>query len=149
MRQRKGLFRWNVGGEIDSIAHFQIIVRIAELVPKTRFLLFTKRHYLVNAFVDRYGAIPSNLKLIFSAWPGMALDNPFGFPVSAPYAGEKPESWIACPGNCEKCAKARKANTGCWNAITGAVIGFRYHGTEDAAFSETFDSWDFVQGIAV
>ena len=142
-RQQKGLFRWNVGGEIDGLNHLRMIVRIAELVPGTRFLLFTKRHYLVNSYCDsmcRRSAIPSNLKLIFSAWAGMALDNPYSFPVSAPYAGTRPSGWKKCVGNCETCAEK---GLGCWSAKSGDVIGFAYHGTDYDSFAADFADWDF------
>lgn len=133
--QKKNLFRWNVGGEIDSLTHFHIIVKVAEMVPNTDFLIFTKRHYLVNGFVDRYGKLPSNLKLVFSFWPGMTMDNPHNFPVSCPYPTERPKTWIACLGNCEKCASLK---IGCWTASAGDTIGFHYHGTESAEFAESW-----------
>lgn len=134
--QKKGLFRWNVGGEIDSMAHFQMIVKIAELVPGTKFLLFTKRHFLVNSYVEKFGNIPSNLKLIFSVWPGMEIDNPSNFPTSCPYPDEEPKNWIKCIGNCETCAKLK---IGCWNAEKGETIGFHYHGNEVDNFKKQWE----------
>lgn len=135
-RQRKGLFRWNVGGEIDSVCHFEMIVRIAQLVPDTMFLLFTKRHFLVNSWIEKNGIIPENLKLIFSVWPGMEVENPYNFPVSCPYPNEKPETWKTCIGNCEKCAELK---IGCWYAEKGDTIGFHYHGTETAEFTAQWE----------
>lgn len=134
--QKKGLFRWNVGGEIDSMVHFQMIVKIAEMVPETKFLLFTKRHFLVNSYVEKYGNIPSNLKLIFSVWPGMEIDNPYNFPTSCPYPNKKPNGWKKCIGNCETCAKTK---TGCFNAKKGWIIGFYYHGNEGESFSKQWE----------
>lgn len=137
--QRKGLFRWNVGGEIFNLSYLQIMVKLANDFPKTRFLVFTKKHFLVNAYCDKHGgrkAIPENLKLIFSFWPGMELENPYNFPVSCPYPDEKPESWVKCSGNCEYCAKHE---IGCWVLKAGQTVGFKYHGTEEKAFSEEFE----------
>lgn len=141
-KQRKGLFRWNVGGELYNLTYLQIIVKLAREFPETRFLLFTKRHFLVNTFCERNGgrnAIPENLKLIFSMWPGMEMDNPYDFPVSCPYPDDKPETWVECPGNCETCANDNK---GCWNLTAGQTVGFHYHGTDAESFRE---DWDAMQ----
>ena len=136
--QRKGLFRWNVGGKIYNLTYLQIMVKLANDFPETRFLVFTKKHFLVNSYCDRNGgraAIPENLKLIFSFWPGMEMHNPYNFPVSCPYPDEKPGSWIECSGNCEYCAKKE---IGCWNLKSGETVGFKYHGTESKAFENAW-----------
>lgn len=136
--QRKKLFRFNVGGELYSLTYLQIIVKLAEDFPETKILLFTKKHFLVNAYCERNGgrkAIPENLKLIFSFWPGMTLDNPFGFPVSCPYPENLPKGWKECSGNCEYCAEK---GIGCWNLKSGETVGFKYHGTESKAFEKAW-----------
>lgn len=141
--QKKKLFRFNVGGEIVNLCYLQIMVKLAQDFPGTKFLVFTKKHFLVNTFCERNGgrnAIPENLKLIFSFWPGMQFENPYNFPVSSPYIGEKPSTWIECTGNCEECANDGR---GCWYLKSGETVGFKYHGTEEKAFSE---QWE---GIAV
>ena len=135
-RQRKNLFRLNVGGEIDSLAHLQIIVRVAAMVPKTKFLLFTKKHFLVNSYVETCGKLPSNLKLIFSTWPGMTVDNPHNFPLSCPYPEKLPHGWKKCIGNCELCAQYK---CGCWDVEKGRIIGFKYHGNESGEFAAQWD----------
>lgn len=137
--QKKGLFRWNVGGEIVNLVYLQIIVKLAREFPKVKFLIFTKKHFLVNSYCERNGgrnAIPENLKLIFSFWPGMDLINPYNFPVSAPYIGKRPENWKECIGNCETCNDLK---CGCWYLQSGETVGFKYHGTDEKAFSETFN----------
>lgn len=40
--QKKGLFRWNVGGEIANLCYLQIMVKLAADFPETKFLVFTK-----------------------------------------------------------------------------------------------------------
>lgn len=140
---RKPLWRWNVGGEIVNLTYLQIMVKLAHDFPKVQFLVFTKKHFLVNSYCEKNGgrkAIPSNLKLIFSYWPGMTIDNPYCFPVSSPYIGKKPSNWIECTGNCEECANEKR---GCWYMKSGETVGFLYHGTEEKAFSA---QWE---GIAV
>lgn len=140
-RMRRSLFRWHVGGEIVDGLYFRLMVGVARLVPRVTFLCFTKRHRLVADEIAAMGgrdALPDNLRLILSAWPGESLYNPYGLPVSAPYVGERPRGWIGCPGNCETCAKH---GHGCWTAKTGDVIGFRYHGTLPADFLAEFSAW--------
>ena len=142
---KKNLFRFNVGGELVNLAYLQIMVKLASDFPEKKFLVFTKKHFLVNSYCERIGgrkAIPENLKLIFSMWPGMTLDNPYNFPLSCPYPNEKPKEWKACIGNCETCADLK---CGCWDMKAGDIVGFHYHGTEDKAFSESFKEW----GLAV
>lgn len=140
-RMRRSLFRWHVGGEIVDSLYFRLMVGVARLVPRVTYLCFTKRHSLVADEIAAMGgrdALPDNLRLILSAWPGETLYNPYGLPVSAPYVGERPRGWIGCPGNCETCAKHGR---GCWTATTGDVIGFKYHGTLPADFLAEFSAW--------
>ena len=59
-------FRFMVGGDVVSKKHFLAICSIAEMSPKTKFLLFTKRY----DFVDPR-EIPSNLRVMLSMWPGL------------------------------------------------------------------------------
>ena len=142
--QRKKLFRWNVGGEIYNLTYLQIMVKLASDFPETRFLVFTKKHFLVNSYCERNGgraAIPENLKMIFSFWPGMEMNNPYHFPVSCPYPENLPEGWVECSGNCEYCASN---NIGCWTLKAGETVGFHYHGTEEKAFSEIWKESDIA-----
>lgn len=141
-RMRKRFFRWHVGGEIVDGLYFRLMVATARLAPRVTFLCFTKRHKLIADELAAMGgrdALPDNLRLILSAWPGLPLYNPYNLPVSAPYSGDKPRTWYGCPGNCEDCA-AR--NIGCWSLPSGAVVGFAYHGTAGDLFSERFAAWE-------
>lgn len=141
-RMRKRFFRWHVGGEIVDGLYFRLMIATARLAPRVTFLCFTKRHKLVADELSAMGgrdALPANLRLILSAWPGLPLYNPYDLPVSAPYAGDKPRTWYGCPGNCEECA-AR--NIGCWSLPAGAVVGFAYHGTAGDLFAERFAAWE-------
>lgn len=140
-RMRRRFFRWHVGGEIVDRRYLEGMVSIARAVPRVTFLVFTKRHALVNDYCAEHGgreAIPENLRVIFSAWPGSPLVNPYSFPVSAPYVGARPHGWTGCPGNCEHCAEHGR---GCWTASSGDVIGFKYHGAIADSFAEEFSAW--------
>jgi hypothetical protein len=75
------LFRWHVAGDILGENYLRGMCRIAEENPDTHFLVFTKAFDIVNGYEDRE-AMPGNLVIIFSAWPGMEFDNPYGHCVA-------------------------------------------------------------------
>jgi hypothetical protein len=77
--------------------------RIADAHPHTHLLAFTKAFEIVNRYEDRE-AVPANLVIVFSAWPGMRFLNPHGHRVAWMQGGTEtrvPEDAIGCPGNCE------------------------------------------------
>ena len=99
------LFRWHVAGDILSTAHLGGMCRIAAANPGTHFLAFTKAFEIVNRYED-HEAIPANLVLVFSGWPGMSFSNPHGHRVALMQDGTEtrvPADAIECPGNCESC----------------------------------------------
>ena len=69
------LFRWHVAGDILSTDYLRGMCRIAAANPHTHFLAFTKAFDIVNRYEDRE-AVPGNLVIVFSAWPGMRFVNP-------------------------------------------------------------------------
>jgi len=99
------LFRWHVAGDILSTEYLRAMCRIAAANPQTHFLAFSKAFDIVNRFED-CEAIPSNLVIVFSAWPGMTFLNPHGHRVAWMQDGTEtrvPEDAIRYPGNCESC----------------------------------------------
>lgn len=121
-------FRWHIGGDILSAAYLLGMVDVALACPHCTFLAFTKRFDLVNAFVAGGGVIPSNLQIIFSAWPGMALNNPYNFPVSSPLFVDGSHAAgplaVDCPGDCSRCAVM---GSGCWTLKPGEGVKFAAH----------------------
>jgi len=99
------LFRWHVAGDIVNTNYLRGMCRIAAANPHTHFLAFSKAFEIVNRYEDRE-VIPSNLVIVFSAWPGMRFLNPYGHRVAWMQDGTEtrvPEDAIRCPGNCESC----------------------------------------------
>lgn len=99
------LFRWHVAGDILSSEYLAGICRIAVANPATHFLAFSKALEIVNRFEERE-MIPSNLVIVFSAWPGMSFFNPHRHRVAWMQDGTEtrvPADAIECPGNCESC----------------------------------------------
>jgi len=104
-RSRPRYFRWHVAGDILNIDYLEQMCRIAADNPRTRFLAFTKAFELVNRY-ERRRSLPGNLKVMFSAWPGMKIDNPHGHRIAWMQDGTEyrvPNDAVRCPGSCEDC----------------------------------------------
>ena len=119
-------FRFHVSGDIPNPEYLREMVATAEAIPGTRFLAFTKQFKIVNDFIGAGGKIPENLHLIFSAWEGMEMPNPHGFPVAnVIFKGTEPaDHWKICGGNCLECACR---GVGCWELKPGEHIAFYEH----------------------
>ena len=99
------LFRWHVAGDILSTDYLRGMCNIAATNPDTHFLAFTKAFVIVNRYEVRE-AVPVNLVLVYSAWPGMSFLNPHRHRVAWMQDGSEvrvPKDAIECPGNCESC----------------------------------------------
>jgi hypothetical protein len=121
-------FRWHIGGDILNAAYLAGVIDVAVCNPHCTFLIFTKRYDLINDYISNGGEIPSNLQVIFSAWPGAKMVNPYNMPVSSPLfvdgsheAGQNP---ISCPGDCSNCAVM---GAGCWTLKRGQGVVFAAH----------------------
>ena len=119
-------FRFHVSGDIVDPHYFHSMVTIAEDNPNTTILAFTKQYEIVNNHLNAYGRLPNNLKIIFSAWPGMHMENPYNMPVAnVIFRGSEPaEDWKICGGNCFECACR---GVGCWELKKGEHIAFYEH----------------------
>ena len=117
-RKKNFFFRWHVAGDILNSEYFAEMVAIAKEFDYFTFWTYTKMYDIVNNYVannggSRAAAIPENLKIMFSEWDGMPMNNPYHFPVFAVklIAGNKdrrPEEFdmmYKCPGNCDICKK--------------------------------------------
>lgn len=119
-------FRWHVSGDIPNEKYFSEMVRIARAVPGCRFLCFTKKAEIVNAFIDGGGEIPENLKVIFSVWREWRKPNPHNLPECAVIFPDDdlPNGWKVCGGNCTECACR---GVGCWEIKNGETIAIYKH----------------------
>ena len=118
-------FRFHVSGDIPDMNYLDRMVKLAEDLPGTTFLAFTKQYNFINNYLQ-YAEIPGNLKIIFSAWTGMHMDNPHNLPVAnVIFKGTEPrDDWKICGGNCAECACR---NVGCWELKPGENIAFYEH----------------------
>jgi len=100
-------FRWHVSGDILNLGYFASMCLLAARLHETRFLVFTKQYRIVNEYLDSEATIPKNLQVVFSAWPGMPMKNPYNLRVAWMQDGAEsriPSSVIECPGSCETCS---------------------------------------------
>ena len=119
-------FRYHVSGDIVDMSYFNMMCVTAEQIPDTTFLAFTKRYDIVNHYIDIFGKLPKNLKIIFSLWDGMPTPNPHNLPTAAViFKGQQPaDNWKICGGNCSECACR---GVGCWELKNGETIAFYEH----------------------
>lgn len=118
-------FRFHVSGDIVNAEYLDNMCKLATELPGTAFLAFTKQYEIVNEYAKKH-SIPENLKIIFSAWPGMPMENPHNLPVAnVIFKGQKPaDDWKICGGNCTECACR---GVGCWELKKGEQIAFYEH----------------------
>lgn len=118
-------FRFHVSGDIPDMNYLDRMVKLAEELPGTKFLAFTKQYRLVNNFLQ-YAKLPENLVILFSEWPGMKMENPYNLGVAhVIFRGQEPaDDWKICGGYCADCV-AR--GVGCWELKHGEHIAFHEH----------------------
>lgn len=117
-RRKNKFFRWHVAGDIQDKAYFAEMVQIAREFPDFKFWTYTKRYTLVNEWIAENGNLPENLVVMFSAWDGVEMPNPYNLPIFAvrlkdgnrDLTEEDFSSMYKCPGNCDAC---KACNRGC------------------------------------
>ena len=119
-------FRYHVSGDIPNLEYFNNMVVLAQELPHTSFLAFTKQYNIVNEYLNAGGVIPSNLKVIFSNWGAWKTENPHGLPeCEIILKGNEPApEWKICGGNCTECACR---GIGCWELKNGETIAIYQH----------------------
>lgn len=121
-------FRFHVSGDIPDAVYFAHMIEIAERNPHCEILCFTKKYEIVNQHLDLGGKIPDNLHIIFSAWIGLEMSNPFSLPEAhVRYSDGSTtalDNAVECSGNCTECAIAGE---GCWVLKLGEQVVFDEH----------------------
>ena len=119
-------FRFHVSGDIPNAAYFKEMVITARQYPNTTILAFTKQFDIVNHYIDVFGPLPNNLKVIFSNWGAWKCNNPYKLPIcEIIFKGEKPaDQWKICGGNCTECACR---GVGCWELKNNETIAIYKH----------------------
>ena len=118
--QSKDYFRWHDSGDIQSIDHLHKIVQVCKLNPDTKHWLPTREYKLVEDYIKKHGALPSNLVIRLSAHkvdfaPPSKLANRLGVQTSSvvsnkdDYTCKAPNQENACK-DCRLCWDPKVAN---------------------------------------
>ena len=120
-------FRFNVSGDIYNKAYFEKLCEVVNNNKHCEVLIFTKKYDIVNDYL-KTKKLPKNLRVLFSGWVGINIDNPFKLPEAHVLFknGETSakDGAIFCSGNCFECAIN---NGGCWSLKKGQQVIFREH----------------------
>ena len=124
-------FRFHVSGDILNTEYLQHMVEIAERNKHCEIIAFTKRFDFCNEYLASHNyEFPQNLHIIYSAWKGLEMINPFNMPEchvifkdGTMTASEEKRSYY-CSGNCFECFK-NKHN--CFNLKKGEQILIKQH----------------------
>ena len=119
-------FRFHVSGDIPNAEYFANMCKLAEDLPHTEFLAFTKQFAIVNEYINAGGIIPANLQIIFSNWGAWKCENPHSLPeCEVILKGSEPApDWKICGGNCTECACR---GIGCWELKKGETLAIYQH----------------------
>ncbi len=120
-------FRWHDSGDLQGVAHLELIARVAQLTPQTRHWLPTREYGMVKAFIAKHGALPDNLIVRLSA---MYPDKPVIVPkslqgvanvaVSNVHTGKPMGTACNAPNQNGACVDCRL----CW---TGETVSYALH----------------------
>ena len=121
-------FRWHATGDIPDDAYLPMMIRVANALPDTRFLAFTKKFELVNDHLDAGNALPANLHIVFSAWGDFLPVNPYNLPVAyirfKHQPSQIPPDALHCPKYCGDCVSTGKS---CWDLRKEQSVFFDEH----------------------
>lgn len=124
-RTKNKYFRWHQAGEIIDYDYLDRMVKNAKDHPDYFIWTYTKEYDIVNSWVsdhldevtykNGHIMVADNFVIMFSEWRGLAMNNPYNFPVFRVVMvseGEKldNETWVCC-GDCSVC---KKAHRGCF-----------------------------------
>ena len=122
-------FRFFVSGDIYDKDFLEKMVLCARKNKHCNILCFTKKYSLVNEYLEHH-RLPKNLNIVFSAWKGLEMSNPFNLPTAevmykdGTSTAEEGKKYMYCPGNCSECISEKRS---CWNLKKGEGVIFAEH----------------------
>lgn len=123
-------FRYHSSGDIPDAEYLKMMFRVAEALPGTNFLCFTKKFEMVNDYLDEHEQ-PDNLQMFLSQWACWKPENPHNLPIAAIklrcHESFIPEDAIHCPGFCGDCVLT---GCSCWHMKHGQTVFFDEHSTK-------------------
>jgi hypothetical protein len=61
-------FRWHDSGDLQSVEHLRLIVRVVQATPNVHHWLPTREVGVIRAFIEAGGVIPDNLNIRVSSF---------------------------------------------------------------------------------
>lgn len=119
-------FRFFVGGDIPDIDFLKLALDTAKRAPNCKVLMFTKKFWFINQYLDGGGVIPDNVTIILSSWQNYKINNKYNLPIAYVINkdGDKIQNTYTCNGNCTFCQASAR---GCWYLKTGDSVTFKKH----------------------
>lgn len=124
-------FRFFVSGDMPSFDFCKEMLGFIERNTQTEFFMFTKRYVFINDYIIATNhPLPKNFHVIFSAWKGLKMDNPFNLPTchvlykDGSCTAKNIETAYKCSGNCFECATTC---SGCWGLHNGEEVVINKH----------------------
>lgn len=125
------VFRFSVSGDIYDRNYLEHMVELADKYPHCEILAFTKKFDLCNDWLrENDYTFPVNLHIIYSAWRGLKMDNPYDIPEchvifkDGTMTAKENKTSYYCGGNCFECFCAKN---GCFNLKKGEQILIKEH----------------------
>jgi hypothetical protein len=120
----KGWFRWHDSGDLQSVAHLEIIAEIATLTPTVRHWIPTREIVMLKTWIVNGGVIPSNLTIRVSANKIGAVAMLKGAPKGIVYSSVDSGTGFRCPAPkqdnaCHRCRA-------CWS-LNAKNIDYHKH----------------------
>lgn len=114
-------------GDIPDAEFFDRAVKLASETD-VKYLIFTKKGYIVNNYLDKGGQIPDNLSIVLSNWHTWRQANPYNLPTAwiklKHEECEIPENAVECYGHCGECIHTEDS---CWDMKKGNAVFFKQH----------------------
>lgn len=120
-------FRHHDSGDLQGLAHLELIAALCEATPGTRHWLPTREYGIVKAYIAKHGRLPANLTIRLSAmYPDQPVKIPAslqgvpGIAVSNVHTGAPIGDACRAPAQNGECRDCRA----CW---TDATISYAIH----------------------
>lgn len=122
-------FRHHDSGDLQGLAHLELIAALCNATPGTRHWLPTREYGMVKEYIAKHGALPANLTIRLSAmYPDQPVKIPAslqgvpGIAASNVHTPDAPVHGHACaaPAQNGECRECRA----CWSDVT---VSYKIH----------------------
>lgn len=123
------VFRFSVSGDFPDKEYLKKVFEVSKRNKHCQILVFTKRYEWVNELLESGVRKPKNLHIMFSAWKGLNMPNPYKLPechiiYKDGTTTAKEGKATLCAGNCFECFTN---GSHCFGAKRGDQILIKQH----------------------